>query len=260
MKTRYFCPACKQQLREQSDELRCEKCARAHEIRMSIPLLLSLNNLSNKTDWVDIARSATGYEFDSSSTIKYPEFLTCLNERYQRALDLGCSGGAASSIIATISDEIYGVDLSFKGLLVFGERKISNSFPINASAYELPFPDNYFDLIVSMAVIEHLEYPAQMIEEARRVIKPAGHFVVRDDAWMHGMLERLRLLPGRIGGPRDPTHISMMTPRCLRDLLINNGFPILKHWYLPLAKFSSRLNIGALSPLAIKGQFLCTTA
>ena len=38
----------------------------------------------------------------------------------------------------------------------------------------LPFSDDYFDLIVSWAVFEHIENPAFVSEELTRVLKPGG--------------------------------------------------------------------------------------
>ena len=41
----------------------------------------------------------------------------------------------------------------------------------------LPFADGSFDLIVCLWVLEHLKDPAATLREARRVLKPLGHFV-----------------------------------------------------------------------------------
>ena len=42
---------------------------------------------------------------------------------------------------------------------------------IVASVYNLPFSDNKFDLILCIAVLEHLENPQKGIQEMRRVLK-----------------------------------------------------------------------------------------
>ena len=43
-----------------------------------------------------------------------------------------------------------------------------------ASAYELPFPDESFDVVFSHALFEHLGDPDRTISEFRRVLRPAG--------------------------------------------------------------------------------------
>lgn len=252
----YFCPVCKGTLKDRENALICGQCNITYQVKMGIPILLE-SGVDCNEDWADAA-SLVGYEFDSFSQIKHQEFLSFLKPRYARTLDVGCGGGASSSVIETISDIIYGIDLSLKGLLVFKERHISNSFPIKASVYNLPFPDSYFDLIISLAVIEHLKNPSTMIKEVKRVLKPAGHFLIRNDALMHGILERLRMLPGSIGRPPGHDHVNMITPRKLGSILIKHDFTVLKKWYLPLSKVSKYLNVDFLSPVAIKGQFLCT--
>ncbi len=38
----------------------------------------------------------------------------------------------------------------------------------------LPFPDEYFDLVVSQAVLEHVEHPGKVVREMLRVLKRGG--------------------------------------------------------------------------------------
>ena len=41
----------------------------------------------------------------------------------------------------------------------------------------IDFPDNYFDLVSMLAVIEHLPDVRNMLEEIQRVLKPGGKLV-----------------------------------------------------------------------------------
>ena len=47
---------------------------------------------------------------------------------------------------------------------------------MKGSAYELPFKDNSFDLIVCSEVLEHLHEYNDAIKEMKRVLKPGGKF------------------------------------------------------------------------------------
>lgn len=47
-----------------------------------------------------------------------------------------------------------------------------------ASVYELPFDNNQFDLVLCIAVLEHLENPQKAIQEMRRVLKIGGKIIV----------------------------------------------------------------------------------
>lgn len=46
------------------------------------------------------------------------------------------------------------------------------------SEYELPFKENYFDLIVSGQVIEHVRNPFKLVAEMKRVLKPNGYIIL----------------------------------------------------------------------------------
>jgi len=46
-----------------------------------------------------------------------------------------------------------------------------------ASLTDLPFEDNYFDLVVCEWVMEHVEFPTKALTEINRVLKPNGRFI-----------------------------------------------------------------------------------
>jgi len=46
-----------------------------------------------------------------------------------------------------------------------------------------PFPDNSFDVVSSLCVIEHLIYPEAILNEMDRVLKPGGKFIISCPNW-----------------------------------------------------------------------------
>ncbi|MDG4595348.1 MAG: methyltransferase domain-containing protein [Candidatus Contendobacter sp.] len=101
----------------------------------------------------------------------------------RRILEIGCGVGAQISIVARKFPDltIDGVDLVESQInrartvlesLIASERV---SLTI-ASAYELPFPSNYYDGVCIFCVLEHIDDPLAALKEARRVLKPAGVF------------------------------------------------------------------------------------
>ena len=90
-------------------------------------------------------------------------------------LDIGCGYGALSSLLLDKGAIVYGTETSTGKLEV--AKKIIKSNKINLKAVDnedLPFEDNYFDVVFLFDVIEHVENPGKMIWECERVLKPSG--------------------------------------------------------------------------------------
>jgi 2-polyprenyl-6-hydroxyphenyl methylase/3-demethylubiquinone-9 3-methyltransferase len=92
-------------------------------------------------------------------------------------LDVGCGGGYLTNHLAKKGHFVSGVDLSEQSLEVARKYDSSGSVEYKrASAYELPFSDNTFDVVCAMDLLEHVEKPAQVVKEAARVLKKGGLF------------------------------------------------------------------------------------
>ena len=100
-------------------------------------------------------------------------------------LDVGC--GEGRHIFGVMQDypnmKCVGLDMDEESLIKAEEgyeyfKTISNTETdfLKGSAYELPFEDNTFDLIVCSEVLEHLHEYNDAIKEIYRVLKPGGKF------------------------------------------------------------------------------------
>jgi len=89
-------------------------------------------------------------------------------------LDMGCGDGVLTFLIKKHIPEykfnIYGIDLSEKALKT-AKNKIPEGNFVKSGVYETNFQDNFFDVIISSDVIEHVKYPEKMLEEAKRTAK-----------------------------------------------------------------------------------------
>lgn len=77
-------------------------------------------------------------------------------------LDLGCGQAIHRPICEHAGYEWVGVDQAAK------------EAPFLADAHSLPFRDQTFDCVLTVAVFEHIRFPFVAIEEIHRVLKPGG--------------------------------------------------------------------------------------
>jgi SAM-dependent methyltransferase len=92
-----------------------------------------------------------------------------------RILDVGCGLGMYTSKMRAFSAEVYGVDLDAdKVSQAGGERP----YLTVGRAEELPFPEEYFDVILLHEVLEHVEDDGRAAAEAFRCLKMGGKMVM----------------------------------------------------------------------------------
>lgn len=90
-------------------------------------------------------------------------------------LDIGCGDGSLLNKIA--NNNLYGIDISPEQLEIAKSRGIKAQ-NINIDKQNLPYPDNYFDIIISSEVIEHVLVPDNLLKETYRVLKKDGIFIL----------------------------------------------------------------------------------
>jgi ubiquinone/menaquinone biosynthesis C-methylase UbiE len=91
-----------------------------------------------------------------------------------RLLDAGCGHYLEFSRELADTVEVVGVDLEEQ----LDTRNRRSPYAIRADLEHLPFPSNYFDVVISRSVVEHLTDPPRVFRELHRVLKPGGKVIL----------------------------------------------------------------------------------
>jgi SAM-dependent methyltransferase len=81
------------------------------------------------------------------------------------ALDLGCGAAVHQEVCELAGFEYVGLDYATPEAMVLGD------------AQALPFAGASFELVLSIAVLEHVPFPLLMLREAWRTLEPGGAFL-----------------------------------------------------------------------------------
>ena len=125
--------------------------------------------------------------------------LSLLNEKLEfkeRLLDLGVGYGFMTYVVkeSLKFKEAYGIDIDNERLSVAQKRGV-NVIQKNIENDPIPFPDEYFDLVIIMGTLHHLKFFDNILSETRRILRPNGVLLIPDTN-MGFWVDRLCLLLG----------------------------------------------------------------
>lgn len=88
-------------------------------------------------------------------------------------LDAGCGTGALLSDLKIFTANLYGADLSNESIMFTQKRGIERIKRVDFEK-NLPFRNNFFDVITCLDVLEHVENDRGLLAEFERILKPGG--------------------------------------------------------------------------------------
>jgi len=95
------------------------------------------------------------------------------DKRIDKCLDLGCGTGRLSHSLLQISKEVYGVDASREVLKIARDKYPDLKLGF-AEAVDLPYEDDFFDLVVINGSLHHFFAMEGTFKEAFRVLNKGG--------------------------------------------------------------------------------------
>ena len=172
--------------------------------------------------------------------------LPLLKER-QRAIDVGCYVGGVVNRLASSFERLYGIDISFAGILL--ARQILVGYPTRVTEYDLyldgnislkrmlktslrenvdflvasalsiPFRSTHFDLITNFNLLELVSDPGHMLQELLRISHKNTQILITSPYWWE---DDEASTENWVGG-RD----RQSTPEAVRSLLKKLGVEVI---------------------------------
>jgi ubiquinone/menaquinone biosynthesis C-methylase UbiE/uncharacterized protein YbaR (Trm112 family) len=293
------CPLCKGMLSPQQDHLACSPCQKSYPIVLGIPDLrvyedpiIPLQDDYRKAEMLQ----ARAEELSFAELVRYywsfptyPPTPPDLSERFIRHvltdeqrivegykdkigrgesfLEVGCGTAASVKVAQQSFAFAVGCDVAFRWLIVARKRLNEAGLPANlvcCCADYLPFPDDCFDSVASISLLEHVPAAGTVIEEQARVTKSGGRVFVWTTnrfslapephvrLWGVGFMPR-RLMPVYVKWRRDMAYERKHLMSCfeLRRLFRNAGLKPLR-FSLPTVTEADWGNLGRLERLGAR--------
>ncbi len=147
-------------------------------------------------------------------------------EAGDRILDFGC-GSLTLSILASQNypdAEYHGVDVDHEILSIASQKMKTANQHISIQQYngdKLPYPDNFFDKVMSSLVFHHLTLRQKYfaLEEIYRVLKPGGQLHVADFGQPSNGLQRVGFYSVQLLDGFETTNDSLnnVLPRAMKE-------------------------------------------
>ena len=168
-------------------------------------------------------------EQDHSHSYIAPYVLSMLKGKKLHILELGCGNGYFSKELSDEGHEVTATDLSESAIEI-----AKSNFPqarfIRSDIYDLgdnaALPKSYFDAIISLEVIEHLQYPKEMLRVAKKHLKHGGKLIISTP--YHGYFKNLALSilnkwDNHFSVMWDVGHVKFFSPVTLKQMLSEEG-------------------------------------
>jgi methionine biosynthesis protein MetW len=141
-------------------------------------------------------------------------------------LDLGSGDGFLLSILKEKGILGKGLDLSEEGVRKANAKGLETTV-FDFGNNKLPFPDESFDTVIMLDILEHLYDPELVLKEARRVSRKSVIIGVPN---FNSLPARLQVLLGRVPENNQPKkgHVFWFNHKILMKMFSNSGLIVVR--------------------------------
>lgn len=107
--------------------------------------------------------------------------LSLLGRGHNRLLEIGYGSGILFPELSRRAWEVYGLEVHGKEDLVkkmLDKEGVDNVILKPGSILNMPFEDNFFDVVVSVSTLEHIKELDGTMLEIKRILKPDGDVIL----------------------------------------------------------------------------------
>jgi 2-polyprenyl-3-methyl-5-hydroxy-6-metoxy-1,4-benzoquinol methylase len=146
------------------------------------------------------------------------------NVKGLKVLEIGCGRGAFARYLAEQGADVWAADFSPVAVAETEKLLAARGRALVADVQALPFPDESFDLVVSLETLEHVPDPKKGLAELVRVTRRGGRLIVTTPNYLNfmGFYRLARKLAGRgwseAGQPASRVLFLFARVRALRKL------------------------------------------
>jgi 2-polyprenyl-3-methyl-5-hydroxy-6-metoxy-1,4-benzoquinol methylase len=153
------------------------------------------------------------------------EALSAEDVSNSKILDVGCGCGDFLAKMRESGCDVTGVEPDSQAVKTAREHFGLNVY--ESTLENLAFPDNTFDAVTMIHVIEHLANPLVTLQECRRILKPGGKLIV-----VTPNIESLgyKMFKDRYVHLDPPRHLCLFSSHTLRNSAERAGLHVLELW------------------------------
>jgi ubiquinone/menaquinone biosynthesis C-methylase UbiE len=144
-------------------------------------------------------------------------------------VEIGCGSGRFSTHIHSLARKAYFLDLTM-GMLLETRNKFTPTEKhfngVNGSAYQIPFPAESVDCILSINVFNHIPNIQQALLEINRILKPGGILVLNFTNLMSFYIAPAILVNRKEKSIGRDVYTRWLTPDQINRALTQAGFKI----------------------------------